>query len=105
MLRKNLFHGNDTISHNKKEKNKFEIKGSFLKDLFYEKEKVSAPILVSFENDNKKYLYKIFTQKYFDKIYKEINFTNQILEIDNESTKYVPNDFDLLNEFDKNKRK
>ena len=32
-----------------------------------------------------------------------MNFTNPILEIDNEFKNYDPKDFDLFNEFDKNK--
>ena len=100
---KNLFNDNDAMKLSKTEKNKFRIKGSFLVDLFYEKEKVNAPILVSFENNNKKNIYKICTQKYFDKKYNEMNFTNPILEIDNEFKNYDPKDFDLFNEFDKNK--
>ena len=100
---KNLFNDNDAMKLSKTEKNKFKIKGSFLVDLFYEKEKVNAPILVSFENNNKKNIYKICTQKYFDKKYNEMNFTNPILEIDNEFKNYDPKDFDLFNEFDKNK--
>lgn len=77
-----LFKDDDLIDLDITEKNKFEIKGSIGSDLIYDGEMVFFPILVSFEKDDINKTYKIFTQIYFDKIYKRMNFKNPMLLIE-----------------------
>lgn len=94
----NLFQDNDLINLDISEKNKFKIQG-ILPDLFYDGEFVYSPIIVSFEKDDKNKMYKIFTKKYFDKIYKEMNFMNPVILIRNSYEKYEPKKFSLLTRF------
>ena len=65
---------------------------------------VYFPILVSFEKDNINKTYKMFTKKYFDKIYKDMNFKNPMLLIGNSYEKYkhnINNLFTRINKEDK----
>ena len=94
-----LFKGDDLINLNIDEKNKFEIKDSINRDLIYDGEIIYFPIVVSFEKDDINKIYKMFTKKYFDKIYKEMKFTNPMLSIGNSIEKYENNTIDLFTEY------
>ena len=96
----NLFkNDDDLINLNIEEKNKFEIKNSIFRDLIYDGEIVYSPIEVSFEKGDINKKYKIFTKKYFNKIYKEMEFTNPMLLIGNSIEKYKNNINYLFNEY------
>ena len=84
----NLFKNDDLINLNMEEKNKFEIKGSIIRDLFYDGEIVYPPIMVNFENGNINKTYKMFTKKYFNEIYNGMNFNSPILLIGYSLEKY-----------------
>lgn len=84
----NLFKNDDLINLNMEEKNKFEIKGSIIRDLFYDGEMVYPPIMVNFENGNINKTYKMFTKKYFNEIYNGMNFNSPMLLIGNSLEKY-----------------
>ena len=94
-----LFKDDDLINLNITEKNKFKIKGSISVDLIYNGEMDFFPILVSFEKDDIKKKYEMFTQKYFDKIYNEMNFINPMLLIGNSCNKYENKKNYLFTEF------
>ena len=83
-----LFKGDDLINLDITEKNKFKIEDSIGGDLIYDGETVFFPIIVSFEKDNINKTYKMFTQKYFDKIYNEMQFINPMLLIGNSYKKF-----------------
>ena len=57
----------------------------------YNKEKVNFPIIVSFEKKASVKTYKIFTQKYFDKIYEDMKFNHSLLLIGNSCQEYDKN--------------
>jgi len=99
-----LFEDNDLIELDILEKNKFKIK-DLLYDLLYDGEIVNFPIIISFEKDDKNNTYKIFTKKYFDKIYKEFNFSNPFLLIGNSCEKYEHDKFYLFSLFNQDKNK
>ena len=94
-----LFRDNDQIKLNLEEKKKFEIKDSIHRDLIYDGEIIYFPIVVSFEKDGINKIYKMFTKKYFDKIYREMNFQNPLLLIGNNYEKYNPNQILLFTYF------
>ena len=62
----NLFKNEDLLNLNMEEKNKFEIRGSIIRDLIYDGEMVYPPIMVHFENGDINKIYKMFTKKYFN---------------------------------------
>ena len=95
----NLFKEGDLINLNEEEKNKFKIKDSIDSDLIYDGEIVYFPIVVSFENGDINKTYKMFTKKYFVKIYEEMKFTNPMLLIGNSIEKYDNNINDLFTEY------
>ena len=98
----NLFKNDDLINLKKEEKNKFEIKGSLIRDLIYDGEYVYPPIMVNFENGNINKTYKMFTQKYFNEIYKGMNFKSPMLLDGNSLKKYnISNLFAKYNEGNK----
>ena len=84
---KELFLDNDTINLDLNEKNKFKIEGA-MKDLFYDNEMVNYPITVTFIKGKVQITYSIFTQKYLDQIYKQMDFNNPLLLIGNIYTNY-----------------
>lgn len=79
-------------------KKKFKIEG-FLKDLFYDGEKVNYPITVTFITKVIQQKYNIFTQKYFDEIYEKMNFKNTSLLIGNIYEKYKKDKISLFSHF------
>ena len=98
----NLFRDDDLINLSIEEKNKFKIKGSIIRDLFYDGEFVYFPILVCFEKGDINKTYKMYTKKYFDEIYKEMKFKSPMLSIGNSIEKYdIINLFTKYNEFNK----
>ena len=82
-----LFQDNDTINLDLNEKKKFQIKG-VMKDLFYEDKMVNYPITVTFKKGEIQKTYYIYTQNYFDILYKEMDFKNPLLLIGNIYDKY-----------------
>ena len=100
-----LFKKDDLIALDANEKNKFQIKG-VLRDLYYDGELVYYyPIVVTFKKDTIEETYKIFTEKYLDKIYKKMNFNNPFIIIGNIIEKYEHNQtvlFTRLNINEKN---
>jgi len=99
-----LFEENDLIELDISEKKKFRIEGVF-NDLLYDGEIVNFPITVSFEKYDKNNTYKIYTKKYFDKIYKEFNFSSPLLLIGDSCEKYDPDKFYLFSLFKQEKNK
>ena len=98
----NLFENDDLINLNIEEKNKFEISGSIIRDLIYDGEMVYSPIMVNFENGDINKTYKMFTKKYFNEIYKGMNFKSPMLLIGNSLEKYkISNLFIKYNEGNK----
>ena len=75
----NLFKDNDLIKLNMEEKNKFKTKGHINIDLIYDGELVYFPIRVNFKKGDINKTYKMFTKRFFDKIYEEMNFKNPML--------------------------
>ena len=90
-----LFRKTDTIALNQIEKNKFRIDEA-MNDLFYNEEIVYMPIFVIFEKDKNKKIYKVFTQTFLNKIYKEFNFLNPVLSIGNSYEKFDISDSSLF---------
>ena len=98
----NLFLEDELKDLKTEEKRKFEISGP-LKDLMYNKEKVNFPIIVSFEKKASVKTYKIFTQKYFDKIYEDMKFNHSLLLIGNSCQEYDKNKMCLFTDFERDK--
>ena len=99
---KELFLDDDTINLDLNEKKKFQLRG-IIKDLFYDNEMVYYPITVTFKKADIQKTYYIFTQKYFDKIYEQMDFKNPLLLIGNIYENYEKDKISLFTHPQKNK--
>ena len=98
-----LFTKDDKINLDSNEKSKFRIEEGFFSDLFYNDEIVYFPITVTFKKCSGDKTYKIFTKKYFDIIYKEMEFKNPLLLIGNIYKNFDKDKTSLFYHFERNK--
>ena len=81
--------------------NLFSLQG-FFKDLYYNNERIYPPIIVNFKNKTKNEIYRIFTKKFFNKIYNEYNFINPLLEKNDIYIEFNINDSELFDKIESN---